>query len=392
MKYRQLLAGILLTVGTGWLLSAQSAQGKQHVRVYTEQQDDYSIRFFADNNLFIPAFVYISFDSMVNLSPDVDIPFGTQIGPETGGQYLFTLRPGDGNRISYKFAYSYSMGNPLDMDPDEDFLYSFPYAHGTKHRITQGFSGKFTHMGDNQYALDFDLEIATPVYAARDGVVVEIKEDSNTGGPGVQYGPYANYIRIIHEDGTFGNYVHLQQNGALVQPRDRVRAGQHIGFSGNTGRSSGPHLHFDVGVPVIDGTMQSIPVLFTDDQGTIIEPAENVVYYAYHQGGEPFEAIYGRDMANADYEDYSERADAVETLDFRVEQVDLTYVVFIGNGFDYAVDAQVRMRLKGMVSTTGSPVSVQLEAGEERFFTILRLRPGATNPGWRFEFISVRPQ
>jgi len=58
----------------------------------------------------------------------------------------------------------------------------------------------------------------------------------------------ANLIRVLHDDGTMAVYAHLQRDGAVVAPEQRVRTGQHIGWSGNTGFSTGPHLHFAVQV------------------------------------------------------------------------------------------------------------------------------------------------
>ena len=58
----------------------------------------------------------------------------------------------------------------------------------------------------------------------------------------------ANYVKIRHDDGTIGNYVHLQHDGVLVEVGDKVRTGDVIGMSGNTGFTTGPHLHFEVRV------------------------------------------------------------------------------------------------------------------------------------------------
>jgi murein DD-endopeptidase MepM/ murein hydrolase activator NlpD len=102
----------------------------------------------------------------------------------------------------------------------------------------------------------------TAIHAARSGIVVEIKENSNVGGNDRKYLSDANYISIYHSDGTFGNYVHIKYNGVLVKLGQIIKEGQIIGLSGNTGFTSGPHLHFSVDVPKTNGNRISIPIQF----------------------------------------------------------------------------------------------------------------------------------
>src|SRR5260370_42094278 len=106
----------------------------------------------------------------------------------------------------------------------------------------------------------------TLVHAARGGLVVREKDDSNKGGPSMDFDPFNNYVLIRHEDGTLGHYCHLQKGGCLVKVGQTVNPGDVIAHSGNTGFSSGPHLHFCV-FKTRDGRARvSIPVKFRTNQ------------------------------------------------------------------------------------------------------------------------------
>jgi len=132
---------------------------------------------------------------------------------------------------------------PLDVD------YRLPLRQAA-FRIDQGYGGGFSHKdAENRYAVDFAAPIGTPVLAARDGVVMQVASDFDKAGLKLEkYGGRANLIRILHEDGSMALYAHLKTEGALVRMGQRVRAGQQIGLSGNTGFTTGPHLHFAVQV------------------------------------------------------------------------------------------------------------------------------------------------
>jgi murein DD-endopeptidase MepM/ murein hydrolase activator NlpD len=128
-----------------------------------------------------------------------------------------------------------------------DIEYAWPLATASL-RIEQAWGGRFSHAdNENRHAVDFATPVGTPVLAARDGVVMQVESDFAEGGLDSRDDMVrANFIRILHDDGTMAIYAHLATGGADVRAGERVRRGQHIGRSGNTGFSGGPHLHFVV--------------------------------------------------------------------------------------------------------------------------------------------------
>jgi murein DD-endopeptidase MepM/ murein hydrolase activator NlpD len=179
-------------------------------------------------------------------------------------------------RMHYRFHW---VKGSMHAEHDDSVLYRLPYEPGTSHRVTQGYNGK-THHGPDQYAVDFSMREGTAVCAARDGVVVDLEESFQVGGPDKKYGDQSNFVSIAHADGTIAEYHHLQYDGVLVEIGRQVKAGEQIALSGNTGYSSRAHLHFGVHSPV-DGTrLQSHRVTFTTVQGAVTEPLPGYIYTA----------------------------------------------------------------------------------------------------------------
>lgn len=130
-----------------------------------------------------------------------------------------------------------------------DVAYRLPLAQAQA-CVDQGFEGEFSHRNpENRYALDFAAAVGTPVLAARGGVVMQAQGHFRGHGlDPVRDAARANFIRVLHEDGSMALYAHLAEGGVLVDIGQRVEAGQPIGLSGNTGYSTAPHLHFAVQV------------------------------------------------------------------------------------------------------------------------------------------------
>jgi murein DD-endopeptidase MepM/ murein hydrolase activator NlpD len=157
---------------------------------------------------------------------------------------------------------------------DADTYYKLPFVGGwPTWTMGQGNCGCFSHNGDSRFAYDMRAPADTSIRAARGGRVVLVSDDEwrnccpgGTGDSCMDPCPFAaNVVIIEHQDGTVASYVHLPQNGALVAEDDYVRRGHPIGKVGNTGFSTGPHLHFVVssamGQPSIPSRFQAWEVV-----------------------------------------------------------------------------------------------------------------------------------
>jgi murein DD-endopeptidase MepM/ murein hydrolase activator NlpD len=130
------------------------------------------------------------------------------------------------------------------VKPDNSFIYHLPFAKGSKFLLIQGYNSTMSHK--DELSLDFKMRKGSKICAARAGVVTEIKKDSDVGGLKDEYLSQGNHIIITHDDGSTAMYWHLKKDGVLVNVGDSVIQGQHIGYSGNTGYTAFPHLHFQV--------------------------------------------------------------------------------------------------------------------------------------------------
>lgn len=190
------------------------------------------------------------------------------LAPRQSEQVLALASADLGGSGKIRFSYDWTIGDK-DAIHDDDHLYALPYRSGQSYRVLQGYGSRFSHTGLEEFAIDFDMKIGTPVHAARAGVVARVVEEHAKGCWEDGCGAYANYIVILHNDGTTGEYYHLQENGALVAVGDRVAQGQRIAYSGNTGHTTMPHLHFAVYRATTGGNTQSIPVRFQSEDGII---------------------------------------------------------------------------------------------------------------------------
>jgi len=123
--------------------------------------------------------------------------------------------------------------------------------------------------------------VGTDIVAARSGIVFDVSSTNFKGGTDAdQYANLANFVRILHDDGTYAVYAHLNWNSIRVRPGERVQAGQYIADSGNTGFSSGPHLHFAV-QKNMGMRVDSLPVAFRGANAAQVRPTTGQLLTAH---------------------------------------------------------------------------------------------------------------
>ena len=236
-----------------------TTSGSKLVRVVTHRDGDVT-RFFVENQERGEVTMTFDFD-LTNLKPSKEFPLTATV-PANGTTEIFSLAPVNPDEPwDFSFTNRYNLGS-ADAVHDDSYCYSLPYAAGRSYRVSQGYDGKYSHKGSNRYAVDWEMPEGTPVHATRGGLVVKVKDDSDQGGGDVSFDPFNNYVLVRHSDGTLGQYCHLQKGGAAVHEGDVIKDGDIIAHSGNTGFSTGPHLHFTVYKMKNGKERESIPVKF----------------------------------------------------------------------------------------------------------------------------------
>lgn len=158
----------------------------------------------------------------------------------------------------YSRAHAFA---PIAPEVDRTFKYHLPYDLRFPRLIGQAAGGVFSHTGRLFYAIDFVLPLGTEVRAARRGVVALVVDGFTERGLGPEEAHRANVVVVLHKDGSFAEYAHLAP-GIPVKTGDKVKGGQVIGTSDQTGFAGVPHLHFSVSMRRSEREFTTIPVRF----------------------------------------------------------------------------------------------------------------------------------
>ncbi|WP_263147146.1 M23 family metallopeptidase [Pseudomonas sp. RIT-PI-AD] len=195
----------------------------------------------------------------VNVGRDLREPRVEPRGP--GGVTLASLLQRDLEQLLRDTAPA-----PDEVPGSDPRAYRYPLPWvGGPFRVTQGPNGAFSHnTPKGRYAMDISMPEGTPIVAARAGRVLTVRNDQ----AGRDGDPSGNHVRILHRDGSMSVYLHLSPGSVVVHEGQLVDSGTPLARSGNTGHSTGPHLHFAI-QRNFGNRVESVPFEFAEPVGSL---------------------------------------------------------------------------------------------------------------------------
>lgn len=238
----------------------------------TKHEPEYA--FF--NNLWGPVEIELSLPTAENIVSEPPLPTRIVLQGQTEQRALKLKALDPTQSFRYQLSYKTMVGPPVaDLPAPVDYFPPFPLD--MEFGISQGFDNDKTHNEpQSQYAVDIVMPIGTPILAARSGRVMDMEDDFHGAGQSDRFLSRSNQIRILHDDGTMATYAHLQPNSLRVRPGQLVGTGQWLANSGNTGYSSGPHLHFVIQLNA-GMALESLPFRFRQPMGRTVTPAQRMI-------------------------------------------------------------------------------------------------------------------
>jgi len=224
---------------------------KGGVIVYAQESNG-DIDFVIENLFEMHVSVSLNIKEIQGYSAKENLPYKLVLKPKEKRQLVGLKNISKKKEVGYFSSHISWVKGAVGSVHNEEFIYALPFRK--EHKVSQGFNGNTSHKGTAKYAVDFAMDIGTEVYAARTGKVVEIVQNHDKHGMSTKMSAFANY------------------------PSEQLNL---IALSGNTGRTSGPHLHFVVtkAQEYKDGyRSMSVPIRFNCSEGIIDNPIKGHIY------------------------------------------------------------------------------------------------------------------
>jgi murein DD-endopeptidase MepM/ murein hydrolase activator NlpD len=275
-----------------WVFTDQAGASAEAVESSNRGRENSTLHIAVDRNDDAESTQLIAInDCLCIVTFEVSITHSGFAAIPDNADYRATLEPGTRQilvrasrtgteKADLRYVWRVGLGSPGAVhNPPRP--YRVPFGVGSTYLVSQAYPSRVTHTtADSQYAVDIALPDGTPVYSAREGTVINARHDAFRGAIAPVMLDQANIIEILHDDGTIAIYAHLHWDSIRVRIGQHVVRGQYIADSGNTGFTSGPHLHFAVvrnaGVENV-----SIPVQFAGLAGLAMSPVNQMPLTAY---------------------------------------------------------------------------------------------------------------
>lgn len=252
------------------------ARGREYDFSFDTTTEKGQLCITAYNRREAPVSVSIDLTNRDNVDTNRSFPFEEVVPPHSAVCLARVSRLHPDRDFDFNYATSWMVGD-FQARHNPGRGYRLPWRTGERHQVIQAPGGPITTHTDrsSQYAVDFAMPVGTPILAARSGIVVNLEDSFSMGALDKVLADKANFVEILHDDGTIATYAHLAEHGVTVSLGQRVSEGEELGRSGSTGYSSGPHLHFAVWQPGKEGKVfvrVSLPVEFCTGDGSPCAP------------------------------------------------------------------------------------------------------------------------
>jgi len=281
LRLRVACALCVLAGGFAWAAGAELRHEREclddvpELCLLTERYET-GARLSITNTTAVPYTVRVAVDELENLRSPKPSPFRAVVGPMQTKRLAEFLRRDPHADFAYALHWGAGAGSVLARH-DDSWHYRMPFGGKTPHPLSQGADGDMSHQGPFRHSYDFALPRGTPVLAARSGVVVRVKDGAGRYGRLLRGFEAANAVDVLHRDGTIATYAHLER-GIPVSVGDTVATGDTLARSGDSGVTTGPHLHFMVWQRKADLSQTTLPIRFHDGTRVGFVPGEGIAY------------------------------------------------------------------------------------------------------------------
>ena len=206
------------------LLSYRAAAQTQLARIFEENRKAGTVAVFAENMGFVPLTIHLRAE-LNNMTSTPALPTRAVVLPGAVPQLLAIFAPGRGPNYSYQYYPAVSLGIADGKALDSTYVYGLPFGPEVAWQWlpTNPATDK---VPPDSYPYFFTLPGNSPVCAARAGIVAQLHQKLKYNNR-----PKSNFIIVYHDDGSYGWYQNLKQNGAVVKLGQRVAKGELLGYS-----------------------------------------------------------------------------------------------------------------------------------------------------------------